>query len=139
MTDKKNEDEVRRALIADATDPNAWERVAVVPPSSSPRPTWYGNRQAPTQAPVEDAAREEEALRRKQLHDAIAALPEDQRHVIQLWMDGFHYAVIAKVLGVRVDAVKSRLRDAKRHLGQNLDAATGRQIDQDHRAGAKAR
>jgi RNA polymerase sigma factor (sigma-70 family) len=218
MTGKKTEDEIKRALIADAANPNAWERVAVVPPSTSPRPAWYGRsrrlaqlagdpkevrftaaynrhftrvvryytrvfsladheatdlaqqaflrfyealehyrgevewafletvvrnvaydrvralksasrsaqvvsiedarakRQELTQLPMDHAAREAEALRRKQLHDAIAALPEGQRHAMQLWLDGFHYTDIAHALGVSVEAVKSRLRDAKRHL-----------------------
>jgi RNA polymerase sigma factor (sigma-70 family) len=241
MTDKKKEDEIKRALIADATDPEAWERVAVVPPSTSARPAWYrssrqvaarqttggpkqarftaaysrhykrvvkyyvrafslteveavdlaqqaflrfyealehyrgeaewayletvvrnvgynrirelksasrsaqvvsiddarAKRQMPTQPPVDHASREAEALRRKQLHDAIAALPEGQRHAIQLWLDGFHYTDIAHVLGVSIDAVKSRLRDAKRHLRPSLEAHTSRD---DHQSGGmKAR
>lgn len=210
-------------MIADAANSEAWERVAVVPPSTSPRPAWYGksrghdarqpdddsqetrftaayrryytrvvryytralgfsqeeasdlaqqafsrfhealehyrgeaewaflqtvvrnvayNRvrslksasrsaqvvsiedaRAKRQAsdPLDHAAREAEALRRKQLHDAIAVLPEGQRHVIQLWLDGFHYTDIAHALGISLDAVKSRLRDAKRHLRLDLD------------------
>jgi RNA polymerase sigma factor (sigma-70 family) len=153
MTDKKKEDEIKRALIADAANPDAWERVAVVPPSSSPRPVWYGKsrglatrrpiadpkdedarskRQAPMHPPVDHASREAEALRRKQLHDAIADLPEGQRHAIQLWLDGFHYTDIAHVLGISVAAVKSRLRDAKRHLRPTLDVGDHRN---DHRSG----
>jgi len=233
MTEKKKEDEIKRALIADAADPEAWERVATVPPSRSPRPAWYGKsgrlttrhaitdpkdlrftaaysrhyarvvryysralgvahedaidlaqqaflrfyealdhyrgeaewafletvvrnvaynrvralksasrsaqvvniedarakRQAPTQPPVDHASREAEALRRKQLHDAIAKLPEGQRHAIQLWLDGFHYSDIAHVLGVSIDTVKSRLRDAKRHLRPTFEADDSRNDD----------
>jgi RNA polymerase sigma-70 factor, ECF subfamily len=228
MTDKLKDAEIKRALIADAANPDAWERVAVVPASASPRPEWYGKsrghssrdggdpqearfkaaysryynrvvryytrafnlaeddaadlaqqaflrfyealahyrgeaewayletvvrnvaynriralksasrsaqvvsiedarakRQTPVQPPVDHASREADALRRKQLHDAIAALPEGQRHAIQLWLDGFHYTDIAHALGVSVDAVKSRLRDAKRHLRPNLDNSSG--------------
>jgi RNA polymerase sigma-70 factor, ECF subfamily len=236
MTDKKKEDEIKRALIADAANPKAWDRVATVPPSRSPRPVWYGKsrglatrhaiadskdvrftaaysryytrvvryytrafglaeddaidlaqqaflrfdealdhyrgeaewafletvvrnvaynrvralksasrsaqvvsiedarakRQAPTQPPVDHASREAEALRRKQLHDAIANLSEGQRHAIQLWLDGFHYTEIAQVLGVSVDAVKSRLRDAKRHLRPTLEGGDSRN---GHRSG----
>jgi RNA polymerase sigma-70 factor (ECF subfamily) len=220
MSHKRKVDDITSALIADAANPDAWERVAVVPPSSSPRPMWYGKsralpgrrlppdaenvrlaaaqsryharvvsyytrtfhlaeheaielaqqtflqffemldeyrgeaewallekiartlglnrvralksasrsaqvvsieaarskRQTAAQVLVDHASREAEAARRKQLHDDIAALPEGQRHAIQLWLDGFHYADIAQVLGVSVDAIKSRLRDAKRHL-----------------------
>ena len=136
MTEKKKDDGITRALIADSSNPDAWERVAIVPPSTSPRPEWYGKsrnpkearakRRSPLQPQVDHASREAEALRRKELHDAIAALPEGQRHAMQLWLDGFHYTDIAKALGVSVVAVKSRLRDAKRHLRHpGLNEASG--------------
>jgi DNA-directed RNA polymerase specialized sigma24 family protein len=144
MTAKNRDDEIKRALIADANNPDAWERVATVPSSTSPRPAWYGKartkRQLPTQARTDHAARQAEALRRKQWHDAVAALPEGQRHAVQLWLDGFNYTDIAHALGVSVDAVKSRLRDGKRHLRPSLEGASGR--DTHHggrRTGAKAR
>jgi hypothetical protein len=41
-TGKKPVDELEQALIADAGNPAAWEHVAVVGPSTSPRPAWYG-------------------------------------------------------------------------------------------------
>jgi RNA polymerase sigma factor (sigma-70 family) len=220
MTARKTQDEITRTLIADASNPDAWEQGGVVGPSTSPRPAWYGKarrsgsrqpasddrdsrftaayrryfprvvryytralnlgedeaadlaqqtfvrfyeamehyrgeaewafletivrnigynrvralksasrsaqvvriedarakRQAATQPAVDATSREEEALLRKQLHDAIASLPEGQRHAVQLWLDGFHYSDIAHALGITVDAVKSRLRDAKKHL-----------------------
>lgn len=134
MIDKQRDDEIKRALIADATNPDAWERIAVVPASTAPRPVWYGKSGG-------HASREEEALRRKQLHDAIAALPEGQRHAIQLWLDGFHYSDISYALGVSVDAVKSRLRDAKRHLRPSLAASSisGNDRDDHRTGGAKGR
>jgi RNA polymerase sigma factor (sigma-70 family) len=76
--------------------------------------------------PLDHASREAEALRRKQLHDAIAVLPEGQRHVVQLWLDGFRYTDIARALRISLDAVRSRLRDAKRHLRLDLDADRAR-------------
>jgi RNA polymerase sigma-70 factor (ECF subfamily) len=96
-------------------------------------------RQVPPQPQVDYASRESEALRRKELHDAIAALPEGQRHAIELWLDGFHYTDIANALGVSVDAVKSRLRDAKRHLRPGLDEAGGHHTNRnsDRTGGAK--
>jgi len=149
MTAKKTDEEVKRLLIADAASPDAWERVAVVPPSTSPRPAWYATsrgagarakRQAPVQPSADHASLEAEAVRRKQLHDAIAALPEGQRHAIQLWLDGFQYNDIAHALGVTVDAVKSRLRDAKRHLRPVLDETGNHDTKRnDHRASAKVR
>ena len=53
--------------------------------------------------------------------DAIAALPEGQRHAIQPLLDGFYYTDIAHALGVSVDAVKSRVSDAKIHLRPGAD------------------
>lgn len=34
--------EIKRRLIADADDPDAWEAPINVPPSNAPRPEWYG-------------------------------------------------------------------------------------------------
>jgi len=245
MTDIKKvpSDEIKRRLIADAENPDAWEPLGVVAPSTSPRPGWYGKprdvesrrptrsseepkkarftvayrrhyarvvryyvraynlsedeasdlaqqafvrfyealehyrgeaewafletvvrnvaynrvrslksasrsaqvvsiedarakRRIPAQPSTDYSSREAEALRRMQLHDAIAALSEGQRLTIQLWLDGFHYSDIAHALGVSVDAVKSRLRDAKRHLRPNIeDADGGGTTLNDHRTG----
>ncbi len=152
MTKTKKDDEIMRALIADASNPDAWEHVAVVPPSTSPRPEWYGKsrkpqearakRPAPRQPQVDPASREAEARRRTELHDAIAALSDGQRHAMQLWLDGFHYTEIANALGVSVDAVKSRLGDAKRHLPHPaLNEASGYYANRnvDRTGGAKGR
>jgi RNA polymerase sigma-70 factor (ECF subfamily) len=67
-------------------------------------------------AGVDYAERENAALRRKQLHDAIAALPDGQRQCIQLYLDDFKYDEIARILRISPDAVKSRLRDARKLL-----------------------
>lgn len=38
---KLSEDEIKRRLIADADELDAWDAPVVVPPSRSPRPAWY--------------------------------------------------------------------------------------------------
>lgn len=70
------------------------------------------------------AERQHEALRRRELHDAVAALPEGQRQCLTLWLGGMKYDQIAKTLRITVDAVKSRLRDAKKQLRARLGADT---------------
>jgi RNA polymerase sigma-70 factor (ECF subfamily) len=75
----------------------------------------------PAAPPEPDYAdRQEAALRRKRLYDAISALPHGQRECVQLWLDDFKYNEIAAALRMSVDAVKSRLRDAKRVLRARL-------------------
>ena len=51
---------------------------------------------------------------------AVARLPPAMRQCVQLWIDGFKYEEIASVLRISVDAVKSRLRDARRRLREEL-------------------
>ena len=58
--------------------------------------------------------------RRARLRRAIESLPQGQRDCLRVWMQGFQYEEIAKILGVTIDAVKSRLRDAKRTLREQL-------------------
>lgn len=57
---------------------------------------------------------------RRSLHEAIADLTEAQRQVLQLWLEDMQYNEIAAALRISVDAVKSRLRDAKRILSARL-------------------
>jgi RNA polymerase sigma-70 factor (ECF subfamily) len=66
------------------------------------------------------AQREQEALRSKRLRDAIAGLPAGRRECVQLWLDEFQYDEIAKFLGITMNAVKSRLRDARKLLRARL-------------------
>lgn len=70
------------------------------------------------------AERQHEALRRRNLHDAVAALPDGQRQCLSLWLAGFKYDEIGRTLRITVDAVKSRLRDAKKQLRARLGADT---------------
>ena len=71
------------------------------------------------------AERQHDALRKQQLRDAITALTSGQRECIQLRLDEFTYEEIAKILRVSVDAVKSRLRDAKKILRERLGDGDG--------------
>jgi RNA polymerase sigma-70 factor, ECF subfamily len=74
------------------------------------------------EAPAEPdyADRQLEATRKKRLHDAIDTLPAGQRRCLQLSLDGFKYEEIAGTLRITLDAVRSRLRDAKRELRGQL-------------------
>lgn len=69
---------------------------------------------APEQADY--AERDQMERRRNRLREAIAELPDGQRQCLQLRMRGFQYDEIARDLRITMDAVKSRLRDAKKHL-----------------------
>jgi RNA polymerase sigma factor (sigma-70 family) len=66
------------------------------------------------------AERQEAAMRRARLWSAIAELPDGQRQCIELWLGDTKYEAIARLLGVTVDAVKSRLRDARKTLRERL-------------------
>ena len=66
------------------------------------------------------AQQEQDALRTKRLRDAIAQLPSGQRDCMQLWIDELKFKEIAKFLGITMDAVKSRLRDARKLLRARL-------------------
>jgi DNA-directed RNA polymerase specialized sigma24 family protein len=70
------------------------------------------------------AESEDIVLRRRRVHDAIAALPSAQRQCIQLWLDGFKYDEISRALKTSPESVKTGLRDAKRHL-RDLLASDG--------------
>jgi RNA polymerase sigma factor (sigma-70 family) len=70
------------------------------------------------------AERQEQEMRRNSLYQAAAELPEGQRQSLGLWLGGFKYDEIAAVLGITVDAVKSRLRDAKKQLHARLGTET---------------
>ena len=75
---------------------------------------------APSEPAYEE--REQAAIRQKALSDAIAELPDGQRQCVQLWLKELTLEEIAKTLRVSVDAVKSRVRDAKKTLSSRLGA-----------------
>jgi RNA polymerase sigma factor (sigma-70 family) len=70
------------------------------------------------------AERQEQEVRRNSLYQAAAELPEGQKQCLGLWLAGFKYEEIAAVLAITVDAVKSRLRDAKKQLRARLGVDT---------------
>lgn len=59
---------------------------------------------------------------RKRLRQEIGKLPNGQRQCLQLRLAGCTYDEIAKNLRLSLDAVRSRLRDAKRLLRERLGA-----------------
>ncbi|HEX8616687.1 MAG TPA: RNA polymerase sigma factor [Thermoanaerobaculia bacterium] len=66
------------------------------------------------------ADRDAAERRRRAVVKAVTELPEGQRESLRLFILGFKYTEIAKALNTSVDAVKSRLRDAKKHLRARL-------------------
>jgi RNA polymerase sigma-70 factor (ECF subfamily) len=72
---------------------------------------------APQQDPVDRMIEQE---RKTKLRQAIATLPKGQRRCLQLWLEDFSYDEIARTLRLSLDAVRSRIRDAKRLLREKL-------------------
>ncbi|HKR64211.1 MAG TPA: RNA polymerase sigma factor [Thermoanaerobaculia bacterium] len=91
----------RSAKLVDVDDPEIHEQL------EAPRAADFADQQ-------------HEALRRKQLHDAIEELSGAQRQCLKLWLDGLQYDEIAGALRISMDAVKSRIRDAKKLLSARL-------------------
>jgi RNA polymerase sigma-70 factor (ECF subfamily) len=75
----------------------------------------------PPAPPEPDLAdREETATQRKRLGVAVRELSDGQRACLRLWIGGLTYEEIQQTLGITLDAVKSRLRDAKKLLRERL-------------------
>ena len=70
----------------------------------------------------EDRVVEEEVAAdvKHRLSAAIQSLPAGMRECLLLWADGFKYDEIAATLRISTDAVRSRLRDARKHLRQQM-------------------
>jgi len=66
------------------------------------------------------ADRETEEAQQRRLRAAIESLPPGQQEAQRLQLEGLQYDEVAKILGISIDAVKSRLRDAKRYLREQL-------------------
>lgn len=59
-----------------------------------------------------------------QLHQAMNALPTDQREAVALvWVEGFSYTEAAHCLRIPVGTLTSRLSRARARLVENLEAA----------------
>lgn len=74
----------------------------------------------PAPEQLDYADRQEVQARRTRLARAVAELAQGQRDCLRLRIQGLAYEEIATALRMSVDAVKSRLRDAKRHLRERL-------------------
>lgn len=61
-----------------------------------------------------------EAERLTRLRQAITELPKGQRRCLQLWLEEHSYEEISRSLRISLDAVRSRIRDAKRLLRERL-------------------
>lgn len=68
------------------------------------------------------AERQHWQLRSDWLRAAMVELPPSQREAMVLWLGGFKLDEIAQKLDISLDAVKSRLRDARRQLRARLGA-----------------
>lgn len=66
------------------------------------------------------ADREAKEARQTRLRTAIESLPPGQRECLRLRLQGLSYDEITKTLGISLDAVRSRLRDATRTLREQL-------------------
>lgn len=78
-------------------------------------------------APAEPDYAERQHLdaKRRAVARAISSLPPGQKDCLRLRARGRKYNEIASELGISIDAVKSRLRDAKRHLRTTLGDEDG--------------
>lgn len=78
----------------------------------------------PTVEPVDLAALEEAKLDVRRLRDALGALPESQRLVIELhWIQGHPFPEVAKIVGASVSAVKVRAHRGYQKLRASVAAA----------------
>lgn len=98
---------------------NAQKRGKGMKPLEIDDPNQFGVEPAAPQGP-DYVERQQQAQRRQRLYDAIDGLPRGQRQCLQLWLDEFKYDEIAASLRITQDAVKSRIRDAKRLLRERL-------------------
>lgn len=67
----------------------------------------------------------DEARRRRALEDAVRSLPDGQRQVAALALEGLVHAEIAEVLGITENNVAVRLNRARAALKQRLGGAHG--------------
>lgn len=75
----------------------------------------------PPAPPEPDYEEREQAARRQDLLErAVRELSKGQRDCLVLRLQGLSYEEIHKTLGITLDAVKSRIRDAKRYLRERL-------------------
>jgi RNA polymerase sigma factor (sigma-70 family) len=71
-------------------------------------------------AELDYADRQAKEALQARVRAAVKSLPPGQRESLRLRIEGLQYNEITKILGISMDAVKSRLRDAKRYLREQL-------------------
>lgn len=127
MDQLRNEDEwpfiqsiARSVLLNKLRDQKTAKRSTRIVEIDAPEFT----QQLPAPEELEYAERQQQEIRRNNLYEAAAELPEGQRQCLGLWLANFTYDEIANILGMSGDAVKSRLRDAKRQLRARLGSDT---------------
>lgn len=91
----------RHAVMVDLDDPEIGRE-----PVANPEPDYV--------------ERQEKAEQRRRLYREIDELPPGQRQCVRLQLQGFKFHEIARALRISMDAVKSRLRDARRTLRAKL-------------------
>lgn len=88
------------------------------------RPASLGDPEVSRKEPVATQAdpvdRMIDAERRTRMRGGIAELPKGQQQCLRLWLEDWSYEEIARALRISLDAVKSRIRDAKHLLRERL-------------------
>lgn len=80
----------------------------------------------PAARPEADYADRQAAIEgRRRFREAFSELPKGQQQTIHVRMQGFKYNQIAKILGITLDAVKTRLREAKKTMRARLGDDAG--------------
>ncbi|HEX2121202.1 MAG TPA: sigma-70 family RNA polymerase sigma factor [Thermoanaerobaculia bacterium] len=64
----------------------------------------------------------DEIVQRRILYELIDRLPPITKECVLYWIDGYTYEQIARLVRISVEAVKTRLRDAKRMMKEDYDA-----------------
>jgi RNA polymerase sigma-70 factor, ECF subfamily len=95
----------------------SFEQLSHLPDSLAKDP-WTG--QAPASPEADLVDREQAARLRQRLRDAIAELPEGIRACLLLRLRGLKYRQIQQRLNISLDAVKSRLHEARNKLRERL-------------------
>lgn len=114
----------RRIALNEIRSRTSQMRSATVAPLDEPltqtvsRNPWTGA--PPPSLETELVEQEETARRRQRLKQAIASLPESLRLCLLLWLAGRSYREIMAGLGLSLDAVKSRLNEARNRLRNQL-------------------
>lgn len=82
------------------------------------RDLWSG--QIPPSPEDELIEREERKRQSRRLREAIEELPSKPQTCLLLWLRGLKFREIQDTLGITMDAVKSRLNEARNHLRAKL-------------------